>query len=244
MKKILLVLSLVALSACAPSIQEAIDHPGRSDADRGLDAKRKPAEVITFFGINPGMKVLDIFGGGGYYTEILSYWVGKKGAITLYNNSPWNNFVTKSVTERLKDNRLPNVESLIVEPADLTAVNEQYDSAIFVLGMHDIYYVDEENGWPEIDKDAFLSNIYRLLKDGAVLGVIDHNAATGADPAEIGLGLHRVDPAVVIQDLEAVGFTLEAESNVLRNPDDDLTRSVFDKEIRWQSDRSVLRFRK
>ena len=230
--------------ASVTNAQQALTNPSRTEKDRGLDAKRKPAEVLEFFGIQPGMKVLDIFGGGGYYAEILSYLVGDSGSVTLYNNSPWNNFVNKNVSERLKDNRLPNVERLVLEPSDLEVVEGKYDSAIFILGMHDIYYTDEENGWLAIDREGFLANIYRLLKQGGVLGIIDHNALPGSDPSVVGKSVHRIDPAVIIRDVTAAGFTLESEANILRNPADNLEITVFDEAMRWKSDRSVLKFRK
>ncbi|MBT4494874.1 MAG: class I SAM-dependent methyltransferase [Gammaproteobacteria bacterium] len=222
----------------------AVSNPARSEVDRQLDAKRKPAEVLGFFRTRPGMKVLDVFGGGGYYTEILSYLVGDSGAVTLYNNNPWNQFVKDQVAARLKDNRLPNASALTVEPEGLGQVTEQYDAAIFILGMHDIYYEDNANGWPAIDVRAFLLDIHRLIRPGGILGIIDHNAQSGSDPEIVGKTLHRVDPARVISDLEAIGFSLEAKSNILRNPGDDLTGLVFAKELRWQTDRSVLRFRR
>ena len=228
----------------ANTVQQALQNPARTDKDREMDPKRKPSEVLAFFEIKPGMKVLDVFGGGGYYSEILSYLVGEHGAVTLYNNSPWNNFVNKAVTERLQNNRLPNVERIVIEPADLDEVEGQYDAAIFVLGMHDIYYVDEENGWPAIDKEGFLKNIHRLLKNGGMLGIIDHNAVSGSDPSVVGKSVHRIDPAVIIKDLTAAGFTLESKADILRNPGDNLETSVFDATIRWRSDRSVLKFRK
>lgn len=241
---VVIVVFFYASAGFAINVQEALENPARTEKDRDLDAKRKPSEVLEFFGIKSGMKVLDVFGGGGYYAEILSYLVGEEGSVTLYNNSPWNNFVNKSVTERLKDNRLSNVKRVVLEPADLDNLEEKFDAAIFVLGMHDIYYVNEEDGWPAIDKEGFLANIHRLLKDGGVLGIIDHNAAPGTDPSVVGKSVHRVDPAVVIKDVQAAGFTFEGESNILRNPEDNLEIIVFDQSIRWKTDRSVLKFRK
>ena len=173
-----------------------------------------------------------------------SYLVGPSGSVTLYNNNPWDNFVGDQVKQRLIDNRLPNVEALTVEPAELSEVTEQYDSAIFMLGMHDLYYEDKANGWPLIDVGSFLANIHRLVAPGGTLGVIDHNAAPGPDPAIVGQALHRIDPARIIKVLESDGFKLEDQSDVLRNPNDDLTGLVFNPEFRWQSDRSVLRFRR
>ncbi len=247
MKKLIAtVLTLFILTGCASTqvVQDAVDNPARSEQDRALDSKRKPAEVLTFFKIKPGMKVLDVFGGGGYYTEMMSYVVGENGSVTLYNNNPWNNFVNQQVSTRLADNRLPNVTALTVEPAELVNHMETYDAAIFILGMHDIYYEDSDNGWPAIDVEGFLGEIARLVKPGGTLGIIDHNAAAGTDAAVVGKSLHRVDPAQVVNDLTAAGFTLEAESDLLANPADDHTKLVFDPSMRWQTDRAVLRFRR
>ena len=239
---------LSATSSAEPQMPvtpaEAVANPARSEADRTLDPQRKPAEVLTFFGISPGMKVLDVFAGGGYYAEIMSYLVGPDGSVTLYNNNPWDNFVRKAVDERLAGNRLPNVQRVTRVPSELADMEPGYDAAIFVLGMHDIYYEDLGNDWPAINVKTFLDNIHGLLKPGAVFGVIDHIGATGSDPAEVGKSLHRIDPAVIIRDIEAAGFELEDSSDLLRNPDDNLTELVFKPELRWRSDRTVLRFRK
>ncbi|MDA0977296.1 MAG: methyltransferase type 11 [Proteobacteria bacterium] len=254
MSRMLLILSILALAACQASppsaeallaqTSKAVADTARPEADRGLDPMRKPAEVLAFFEIKPGMQVLDVFAGGGYYTEILSHLVGPGGSVTLYNNNPWDNFVNKQVGERLAGNRLPNVTQLTAPPAALATLEDRYDAAIFILGMHDIYYEDPANSWPAIDVPAFLGDIAALVKPGGVLGIIDHNAAAGTDPALVGKSIHRIDPAVIIRDVEAAGFALEASSDLLRNPDDDLTGLVFSEALRWQSDRSVLRFRK
>ena len=75
------------------------------------------------------------------------------------------------------------------------------------------------------------------------LGIVDHQAASGSPP-ETGGTLHRIDSAIVIAELEGVGFVLDGQSDVLANPDDDHSKGVFDPEIRGKTDRFVLRFRK
>lgn len=246
---LIMVLATAPMVGCTTSVSSidpaaAVNDISRSDTDRALDEFRKPADVLSFFQIETGMAVLDVFAGGGYYTEILSYLVGPTGSVTLYNNDPWDNFVKQQVDARLSDNRLPNVERLTLVPEALTDVDRTYDAAIFILGMHDLYYEDEKNGWPRINIEQFTGNLHRLIKPGGVLGIIDHNAAAGTDPEVVGESLHRVDPAVIVRDLEAAGFKLEASSDLLANPDDDLTGLVFSDALRWRSDRSVLRFRK
>ena len=51
-------------------------------ADRDRDAGRKPEKVMQFFGIKPGMTVLEVLSSGGYYTEVLSHRVGPTGKVT------------------------------------------------------------------------------------------------------------------------------------------------------------------
>ena len=75
-------------------------------------------------------------------------------------------------------------------------------------------------------------------------GVVDHRAKPGSDPGGSAMATHRIDPAIVIRDFLAAGFELEAQSDVLRNPEDDLERGVFDPTIRGHTDRFVLRFRR
>ena len=228
----------------ADAYTDAVAHKARNEKDIEKDSRRKPADIMRFFEIKQGMSVFDVFAGGGYYTELLSYVVGSEGSVTMYNNAPWYNYVEKAVHKRLANNRLPNVRMHTATPESLLGAKAEHDAAIFVLGMHDVYYADEKNNWPAIDKEKFLKGIYSLLKDGAVLGVIDANAPSGTDPEKTGLSEHRVDPAVVIRDFEAAGFTLEAQSYVLANENDDMTTSVFLRENSYKTNRSILKFRK
>lgn len=243
--KILMFLAgFLSANLALADINAALNNPDRAEEAGRLDERRKPGEVLDFFGIEPSMAVFDVFAGGGYYTELLSYVVGPKGKVVHYNNAPWAAFVKKATDKRFKDGRLSNVETLVATPESLYGHAPEFDAAIFVLGMHDIYYADLENGWVAIDAPKFLQGLYDLLKPGGVLGIVDHNADPGSDPADVGQRLHRVDPARIISDLEKVGFVLEAQSYVLTNPEDDKTTSVLIKQNRMNTDRAVLKFRK
>lgn len=234
-----------ATAEVTTDIKNALASPARSDKERAIDEKRKPGEVLAFFGARPGNRVLDIFAGGGYYTEILSHLVGPDGRVTMYNNPGWDKFVGKPIKARLENERLPNVDYLVAAPESLVDQEaNQYDLAIFILGMHDIYYVDPENEWVAIDRQRFLKGVYHVLKKGGVLGIVDHNARAGSDPAITSQQLHRIDPAVIIKEAESAGFKLDAESDILRNAEDNFDMVVFDASVRRQTDRSVLRFRK
>lgn len=223
--------------------QEAVAHPKRRAADQDRDAGRKPAEVLAFFGIERGMTVLDMFSGGGYYSELLSFVVGPEGKIVAHSNSAYLSFVGKEFEQRYADDRLANVEVLMAENNELDLPPEKFDAVTLILSYHDFFYVNAENGWPKIDGPRLLVEIYEGMKPGAVLGVVDHYAEAGS-PRETGNSVHRIDPGIVISELEIAGFVLDGKSNVLRNMDDDYSKIVFDPELRGKTDRFVFRFRK
>jgi len=223
--------------------EQAAANEGRTEADRARDAGRKPAEVLEFFGIQPGMTVLDMYSGGGYYTEMLSHIVGPEGSVIAHTNQAYAGFVGEEATNRYANNRLGNVEILMAENNELALPNASFDAIMMVLAYHDIYYVDPDNGWPEIDGPRFVETLYNGLRPGGILAVVDHSAAPGS-PSETGNTLHRIDPDIVTAELEAAGFVLEAKSDVLRNMDDDHSVNMGAPEVRGKTDRFVFRFRK
>lgn len=225
------------------AISAAIENAGRPATDRARDAQRQSAAVLNFFGITPGMTVLDLYSGGGYYTELLSLVVGPNGHVVAHNNTPYLEFARNDLTERFKPGRLTNVERLLAENNQLDLPESTFDAVLMTDVYHDVYHVDEEGGWPRIDAPKLLAEIYSSMKPRAVLGVVDHVAAPGSPP-ETGETLHRIDPALLKRDLVAAGFVLDGESEVLRNPADDHTKSAFDASIRGRTDQVVLRFRR
>jgi predicted methyltransferase len=225
----------------ARAIESAVNHPSRLASDREQDDQRRAETVLAFFRIEPGMTVLDMYSGGGYYTELLSYLVGVSGRVVAHNNQPYLDFARDELERRYANNRLSNVTQLIAENNELELEPESFDAVIMIKAYHDLYYVDEAAGWAKVDVPKFLDEIYAALKPGGVLGIVDHNATPGS-PSSTGATLHRIDPALIKRDVTAAGFTYAGETSVLRNPDDDLTKEVFADSVRDKTDRSVMRF--
>ena len=221
----------------------AVASETRPEADRESDAGRKPEAVLEFFGIQPGDVVLEMWAGGGYYTELLAHVVGESGKVVAHTNTPIMGFSGEAHANRHADGRLPNTEVLLAENNELALEADSFDAATIILNYHDLYWSSEEYGWDLIDVPAFLAELYKGIKPGGSLGIVDHQAVSGS-PAETGNTLHRIDSAIVIAELESAGFVLDGESNVLANPADDHTKDVFDAEVRGKTDRFVLRFRK
>ena len=261
MIRILAILSALALAACSqpaddseatapeaaapaasPSIYAAaLANENRPAADRDRDANRKPAEVLEFLGITPGMTVLDMFSGGGYYTEILAHTVGDGGRVIAHSNEAYIRFVGEEFEQRYLGGRLPNAEVLMAENNELALEPDSLDAIMLVLSFHDLYFADPENGWPAFDVDKFLAELKSGLKADGVIGIIDHYATEGA-AIESASTVHRIDPAIVIDAMTAAGFRLDAQSDLLRNPEDDHEKLVFDAEVRGKTDRFVMRF--
>jgi predicted methyltransferase len=221
----------------------AVDNPQRSEQDRARDAGRKPAEVLKFLGIRPGMTVLDLYSGGGYYTELLSYVVGDSGKVVAHSNEAYLRFSGDESRPRYADKRLPNVEILMAENNRLSLPAGHFDAIAMILAYHDIYFASPNDGWPKIDGPKLLAELYSAAKPGEIFGIVDHYAEAGS-PRETGGTTHRIDPGIVIAEVQAAGFVLEDKSDVLRNMDDDYSRNVFEADLRGKTDRFVLRFRK
>lgn len=221
--------------------QAALADPKRPDSDRERDATRKPDQTLALLGVEPGMTILDLWSGGGYYTELLSNLVGPEGRVIAHNNNAYLAFAGDEIDRRYAGGRLGNVDSLILDNGELRFDDQAYDAITMVLTYHDIYYVDPENGWPEIDGPALRAELRDALKPGGALLLVDHRAPAGA-PAETGGTTHRIDPALVIREMEAAGFRLTGEGDFLRTDDDNYAVGVFDASVRGKTDRFVMRF--
>ncbi len=224
-------------------IAAAIAAPERSDKDRERDVREKPAELMTLAGIRPGMKIADVLGGGGYWSELFSRAVGPQGAVTLVNNSPYWNFAKDDQKVRFADGRLASITRRVVETCDLKLGENQYDLIVMFMAYHDIYWVNEAGGWPAIDTDSFVKQLYAALKTGGLLLIVDNAAAAGTGSSSVNK-LHRIEEAFARRDFEAHGFELETTWDGYRNPNDDYTKLVFDPAVRGKTDRFVHLYEK
>ncbi len=230
----------ISVLAGGDHLKAAIAEEGRSKEDLERDATSKPVEVMAFFGVKPGMIVVDMFASGGYYTELLAHAVGARGRVYAHNNQAYRNFIGKKMDDRLADARLPNVIRLDREVAELGLEPNSVDMIWMCLTYHDIYFTTQ--GW-DVTGETLMPVLYRALKPGGVLAIIDHAAAPGTKQKEA-QNKHRIDPDFAKQDIARFGFVFDDASDVLRNSDDDHSLSAFDPKIRRKTDRFVYRYRK
>jgi len=238
----------VVLAACgtAPQVHAeasmteltaAVAHPERPDGDTVRDAGRRPAEVLDFFEVRPGLQVAELMAGSGYYVEILAYAVGPSGGVYAHNNAyVLSKFADGPLSARLERLALPRVHRVDAELEAPGLPAGQLDLALMVLFYHD-------SVWMETDRAVMNRAVFDALKPGGIFGVVDHHAQPGSGTRDV-RSIHRIDRQVVVDEVVAAGFVLEAESDLLAHPEDMRTGNVFDDALRGRTDRFVLRFRK
>ena len=230
--KVNLVVLVAFLTGCstnsAPDFRAAVADPDRPAAERELDAARKPAEVLAFYGVKNGDKVADLWAGRGYYTAILSEVVGPKG--TVYTVNPNSR---DEINQRWKAPKFANVK-IADGPFDKLALPQDgsLDFVLIHLNYHDVA--------PDV-RGAMNKRILAALKRGGVYAVVDHSAKDGSGN-EANKTLHRIDKQQVIKEITAAGFKLAKEGNMLRKPED--TRDFNVNKERNKDDRFVLAFEK
>lgn len=219
-----------------------VASPHRPVTDLENDLTRKPMQVLAFFQAKPGMTILELEAGGGYYTELLSYVVGPQGKVIMQNPQNFDSFLGDKLEQRLADNRLPNVALSRTPFDDLLEENSSVDLVTWVLGPHEMWFtMDDGSGFGDVDK-AY-AEIFRVLKPGGSFVVLDHAAPAGSSTST-GNTTHRIDPAIITDLAKKAGFAQEQASDLLANPNDDYEKNVFDPAVRRKTDRFLIRYRK
>lgn len=232
-------------------ISALLTHPERPVEDAKRDKARSPEKVLAFTRVAKGHHVLDIFAGGGWYSELFSHAVGEQGKVYLQNDEVIWRFAEEPLNTRTKDNRLKNIERFDnMAIVDITVPDASLDIIFTALNYHDLFFTEfTRDGVVNkvredvVDYKAALKRLKRALKPDGIFIIIDHSApyGSGYDAAN---SEHRIDPNIVKFQLHEAGFKLIEEAYFLRNPEDDLSINVFDAAIRGKTDRFVYKFQK
>ena len=176
----------------------------RSDADRVIDQRRKPEKLLEFYGVMPGMRVLDMGAGGGYNTELLARVVGPAGIVYAQNNRyVLEKFVRGRFDERMKKAVMSRVVHLVRE------FDDPVPPEVRDLDLVTFNFVYHDTVWLGTDRAKMNRAVFNALKPGGVYIVADHSARPGSGVADV-KSLHRIDEAVVRAEVQAAGFRLEA----------------------------------
>jgi len=227
----------VPASQIPKEVTDAINAPDRPAADKALDAGRRPDQIMAFYGIKPGMKIADVFAGGGYMTELYARIVGPSGKVYSQNGPFPEKFkkIEDAWDARLKEPALSNVVK-VSKPFDapdlLPVPPDSLDAVIIHLNYHDMVGL-------KVNRENVNAAVFKALKPGGIYGIVDHSAKPGTGDTQT-TTLHRIDEDFLIKDVEKAGFKLSGASSALRHPEDDRTWYVF--KHRGETDRFMLKF--
>jgi predicted methyltransferase len=234
------------------------DH--RSPENKGRDQYRHPAETLEFFGLRPDMSVIEIWPANGWYTEVLAPYLRERGRYIAAHWDPESTVArVQAAVQAFRDklaarpDLYDKAEIVVLSPPDKTEMvpAESVDMVVTFRNVH--------NWMANGQAETMFAAMYRVLKPGGVLGVVEHRAKTDQpqDP-KAASGYVREDHAIALA--QKAGFVFEASSEVNANPRDtkDHPRGVWtlpptlaagdqdrDKYLAiGESDRFTLRFRK
>lgn len=254
---IVLVLTSAPLRA-GDRMQEALAATHRAAADTARDRYRHPEKTLQFFGITPQMTVVEIWPGGGWYTDILAAYLDGTLYAAHFNPASGVNYFRSSLDRfRQKLAARPDVYGK-VELCVFDPDNERLD--VDDAGADAVVTFRNVHNWLRGKSEAqAFEQFFRVLKPGGVLGVVEHRAKPETDWNDMRDSGYMTE-AYVIGLAERAGFTLEARSEVNANPADnkDHPKGVWtlppslrlgdqdrDKYLAiGESDRMTLRFRK
>lgn len=220
-------------------VAAAIDDTARPDEDKKLDEERLPSDMLAFAGIKPGMKVMDLIPGRGYFTRLFAKAVGDKGYVYSYQPTEFDAFNKgKPAPIKAVATEYKNV-SAIDAPINSLAAPELLDVVWTSQNYHDLH----DSFAKPADLAIINKAVFTALKPGGLYIILDHAAAAGSGLRDTET-LHRIDEATVKQEVLAAGFKLVGESNILRNPKDPHDKLVFDPSIRHHTDEFILKFMK
>ncbi len=215
------VLMITAVSAdTGDSLQAVISGSHRPVASSARDQYRHPQQTLGFFDVQPDMTVVEIWPGGGWYTEILAPYLRDKGRLYAAH------FSADSSIEYFKKNLKGFVDKTSAQPAIygkmiLTELDPPAKLEIAPAASADrvLTFRNVHNWMKSGQVDAVFKAMYKALKPGGILGVVEHRAGTDADQdPQAKSGYVREDD--VIARAKKAGFKLLDKSEINANPKD------------------------
>lgn len=223
------------------SLRAAMEADVRSEQERERDANRLPVETLEFFGLDETMTVVELIPGGGWYTKLLAPALREQGKLYLavgagrvagaefFGSAPFDR--VEVLEPELEIGRDEESGLTSIKPFDLGV--ENVDAVLTFRNLHNL----SAEGRNSMNRAAFAA-----LKPGGIYGVVDHTRRhMQPDGPENG---RRVDPVLMIKEIQAAGFEFEDYSDLHYRLDDELRYEVGRKTVTGNTDRFTFLFRK
>ena len=241
MRKILLPIVALTLSGLSPdqAAQAANDErlaavlAAQPEEVQARYKYRHPQETMEFFGIEPGMTVVDVLPGSGWYTKILLPYLGADGEVIGADYSPdlWahigydsEEFLKERATwvtdwmataETWGDDHSAGVAAFVLGSLP-ESMHGTADAVLFVRALHNMAY-------PTPDARhlaAAIQDSYDVLKPGGVVGIVQHHARDNMPDEWADGEMGYLKKGFVVESMEAAGFELVGASDLNANDND------------------------
>ena len=218
------ILSLsVAADENAPTmtLKQVVGSEFRTPKYASRDIYRHPFETLSFFGLEKDMHVVEIWPGGGWYTEILAPYLKNDGKLYAAHFDPMleNNRLIGAL-QRFEEKVLNND---VFSGTMITVFNPPEEIDIAPVSSVDMVLTFRNlHNWLQKGEAYFLTSVqamHRALKPGGILGVVEHRLNPSVK-SETGIKGGYVDQAYTIKMIESVGFTLIDTSEINANTKD------------------------
>ncbi len=192
---------------------------------------RRPGETLSFFGLQPGMSVVEVFPGGGWYSKILLPYLGENGRLIgvdypieifslfgfmnveqLQAKETWVETWTATAQEWRSEGDA-QVSAFVIGalPEDMIGTA---DAVVMIRALHNLARFESEGDFLE----QALRDVHAVLRPGGIVGVVQHEARPEMPDDWADGGAGYLKRAFVIERFEAAGFELVAQSDLNANP--------------------------
>ena len=228
------------LSPVAKKIQAAMQSEIRTEQEKDRDDNRLPIETLEFLGLEDGMRVVELVPGGGWYTKILAPVLADKGELYV-------GLGTRRIPPLLEE--YPGLSTVNILPVDAKFIPADilglFELGEFSLGIDNVDMVLTFRNLHNFTTPSRLhinQAVFDALRPGGFYGVVDHTRRHNepANPEN----WRRLDPVLVIKEIQDVGFELVDFSDLHYRPDDELRYEVGRKTVAGNTDRFTMLFKK
>jgi predicted methyltransferase len=227
-------------SEVAKLIEAALASDIRTAEERARDTpERKPVQTLEFFGLQPTMSVVELFPGAGWYTKVLAPVLAERGKLYVALG-------TTRLAPQLKTWKLDKVE-VVAAKADLKPTGQfgVFEAPSVEIPVRDADMVltfRNVHNFTPATRAKLHEAAFAMLKPGGIYGIVDHTRRH-MEPGT-SENWRRIDPVLVIKEVQAAGFQLVDFSDLHHRPDDELRYDSQRESIKGYSDRFTLKFRK
>ena len=223
-------------AATRDKIEQALSSSIRDAAEAARDANRKPGEVLEFFGLEDGMKVLEISPATGYWSKFVGPTLCENGGELVFSVGVSDDFKNDVMSlDGLECTSTINNDITLRNLPEFSFDDSQFDMVLTFWNLHN----------PSVEGRKNLNEaVFSALNSGGIYGVVDHTRRHLEPTSREAQNGRRLDPVLIIKEMIDVGFEFVDFSPMHYHPEDNLSQEVGTPGVRGNTDRFTMSFRK